>query len=196
MSLSPSLRTPSGPRRRSLLAVASAAVPAALLSAGCSAESESSGEGAGRRPSAEERARARAAQESRELVERYDAVIVAHPKLAGRLGALREAVVRQGEAFGGVEGVASPSASVSAAAAAAASASASTESSGVGSSASPSASAVPVKEKDALAQLAAAERELADRRVEALLDAPGELARLLASVAAAGAARAYLLTKG
>ncbi|WP_439946622.1 hypothetical protein [Streptomyces sp. BBFR109] len=56
--------------------------------------------------------------------------------------------------------------------------------------------AVPVKPADALAALAAAERSLADARAAALLDVPGELARLLASVAAAGAAHAYLLTEG
>ncbi|GAA5051887.1 hypothetical protein [Streptomyces similanensis] len=56
--------------------------------------------------------------------------------------------------------------------------------------------AVPVKPADALAALAAAERALADARAAALLDVPGELARLLASVAAAGAAHAYLLTEG
>jgi hypothetical protein len=44
--------------------------------------------------------------------------------------------------------------------------------------------------------LAAAERTLADRRATQLLDVPGELARLMASVAAAGAAHAYLLTEG
>ncbi|BFO15781.1 hypothetical protein SHKM778_21690 [Streptomyces sp. KM77-8] len=62
--------------------------------------------------------------------------------------------------------------------------------------ASPSpAATVPAKEKDALAGLAAAEREIAGRREKELLDAPGELARLLASVAAAGAAHVYLLTE-
>jgi len=55
---------------------------------------------------------------------------------------------------------------------------------------------VPTNERDALADLAAAERALADRRAKALLDVPGELARLLASVAAAGAVHAYLLTEG
>ncbi|CAM5533025.1 Lipoprotein OS=Streptomyces gougerotii OX=53448 GN=GCM10010227_44340 PE=4 SV=1 [Streptomyces diastaticus subsp. diastaticus] len=44
--------------------------------------------------------------------------------------------------------------------------------------------------------LADAERELAARRGKDLLEAPGELARLLASAAAAGAAHAYLLTEG
>lgn len=40
-----------------------------------------------------------------------------------------------------------------------------------------------------------AEQRLSDRRMSALVDAPGELARLLASVAAAGAGHAYLLAK-
>ncbi|OAH10026.1 hypothetical protein STSP_66480 [Streptomyces jeddahensis] len=55
---------------------------------------------------------------------------------------------------------------------------------------------MPADKKDALAFLASAERDLADRRGAALLEVPGELARLLASVAAAGAAHAYLLTEG
>jgi hypothetical protein len=147
--------------------------------AGCSAGSEDPGASGGSRPSAADRARARAARESRELAERYDAVVAAHPKLAERLRPLRAEVVRHAEAFGET---AEPSPS----------------SSGSGSpsaSASAAVPAVPAKEKDALAGLAAAERELADRRAKALLEAPGELARLLASVAAAGAAHVYLLTK-
>jgi hypothetical protein len=62
-------------------------------------------------------------------------------------------------------------------------------------SASPSPSASPASEKDTVSALAKAERELADRRAAALVEAPAELARLLASVAAAGAGHAYLLTK-
>ncbi|MFD7771996.1 hypothetical protein [Streptomyces sp. NPDC059787] len=178
MSFPLSPRARSGPHRRSLLAVA----PAALLVAGCSAGSEDSGASGGSRPSAADRARARAARDSRELAERYDAVVAAHPKLAERLRPLRAEVVRHAEAFGET---AEPSPSPS-------------PSSGTGSpsaSASAAVPAVPAKEKDALAGLAAAERELADRRAKALLDAPGELARLLASVAAAGAAHVYLLTE-
>ncbi|MFD7690068.1 hypothetical protein [Streptomyces sp. NPDC059781] len=178
MSFPLSPRARSGPRRRSLLAVA----PAALLVAGCSAGSEDSGASGGSRPSAADRARARAARDSRELAERYDAVVAAHPKLAERLRPLHAEVVRHAEAFGET---AEPSPSPS-------------PSSGTGSpsaSASAAVPAVPAKEKDALAGLAAAERELADRRAKALLDAPGELARLLASVAAAGAAHVYLLTE-
>ncbi|GGQ37616.1 lipoprotein [Streptomyces griseomycini] len=169
MPFPPSPRARSGPRRRSLLAVA----PTALLVAGCSAESEKPGATGGSRPSAADRTRARAARDSRELAERYDAVIAAHPKLAQRLAPLRAEVVRHAKAFGGT--VPAPS--------------------GTAPSASPPVLAVPAEEKEALAELAAAERETADRRTEALLDAPDELARLLASVAAAGAAHVYLLTE-
>ncbi|MGY0070071.1 hypothetical protein ACWZEH_25430 [Streptomyces sp. QTS137] len=175
-------RARTGPRRRSLLAVA----PAALFAAGCSA-AEDPGPTAGSRPPAGERARVRAARDSRELAERYDAVIAAHAGLARRLGPLREDAVRHAKAFESFE-------------TAAGTASAPPESSvptGAGPSASsPVPAPVPAKEKDALAGLAAAEREIADRRLEALLDAPAELARLLASVAAAGAAHVFLLTEG
>ncbi|MEU0246587.1 hypothetical protein ABZ192_20080 [Streptomyces sp. NPDC006235] len=166
-------RARSGPRRRTLLAVG----PAALALAGCTAGGDAPGAPEDGPSAAERRARARAARDSEGLVERYDAVITAHPGLAERLRPLREESVRHARAFGGGPGrKASPSPSSS--------------------SASPSAAAVPGSDKDALAALAAAERELADRRTKALLDVPGELARLLASVAAAGAAHVYLLTEG
>ncbi|MEU2601504.1 hypothetical protein ABZ669_31005 [Streptomyces hirsutus] len=183
-------RARTGPRRRSLLAVA----PTALFAAGCSAGSRDAGPAAGSpSPPASERARARAARDSRELAERYDAVIAAHAGLAQRLGPLRENAVRHAKAFeslGTAAGSASPESPESPVPA------------GAGPSASapvPSASSpvpVPAKEKDALSGLAAAEREIADRRLEALLDAPAELARLLASVAAAGAAHVFVLTEG
>ncbi|QLE74242.1 hypothetical protein FGW37_23985 [Streptomyces rectiverticillatus] len=62
-----------------------------------------------------------------------------------------------------------------------------------GASASARTDGVPGDEKAALAALADAERRTADSRTKALGSAPPELARLLASVAAAGAAHAYLL---
>ncbi|AOR31783.1 hypothetical protein BFF78_12645 [Streptomyces fodineus] len=163
MPYPPALHTPSGPRRRSLLV---SAAGAALL-VGCSADPDPGG-GAGSSELAQ--ARARAAQDSRGLLERYDAVLAAHPGLAPRLRPLRAQVAAHTEAF--TDG-ATPRA------------------------ATPPASPVPVpaSEKDALADLAAAERVLADWRTKDLLDVPGELARLLASVAAAGAAHAYLLTE-
>ncbi|MEV6027926.1 hypothetical protein [Streptomyces sp. NPDC052036] len=196
-------------RRRSLLASAAGAA----LVAGCSAAPDTAGPG--RSTSAADRVRARAARDSEELAERYADVIAAHPALAARLGPLRTETVRHAQAFGGHPGTSvSPSASGSASASppgpapsSSASASPSTSASaspsapGTGSpsasgSAPPSASAVPADPKAALAGLASAERTLADRRTAELLDVPGELARLLASVAAAGAAHVYLLTEG
>ncbi|WP_225823218.1 hypothetical protein [Streptomyces naphthomycinicus] len=162
-------RARSGPRRRSLLA---SAAGAALL-AGCSAGPDTGGDDG---PSATARARARAARDSRGLLERYDAVLAAHPGLTGRLRPLRAQVAAHAAAF--EEGTpATATASVTA-------------------TASASATPVPAAEKDAVAGLAAAERALADRRAKDLLSVPGELARLLASVAAAGSAHAYLLTEG
>lgn len=176
MPYPPPSRIPAGTRRRSLLA---SAAGAALL-AGCSGGSQDSGSTGGS-PSVAEKARARAARDSAGLVERYDAAIAAFPGLAEHLAPLRAEVVRHTEAFGGVRKTtkkASPTAPPSP-------------------SASPSASAsAPADEKDALTGLADAERTLSDRRTAALLEVPGELARLMASVAAAGAVHAYLLTEG
>ncbi|MET7735475.1 hypothetical protein ABZT02_29525 [Streptomyces sp. NPDC005402] len=173
MPYPPPPSVPSGPRRRSLLA----SVAGGALLVGCSDGTGSSEEGTAGSPSVVERARSRAARDSRGIVERYDAVLAAHPTLAERVGPLRAEAVRHVRAFGEAVTAASPGASGSATPAP-----------------SPSAT-VPATEKDALAQLAAAERTLADRRAKELLDVPGELARLLASVAAAGAAHAYLLTE-
>ncbi|MGW5215270.1 hypothetical protein ACWEQO_29785 [Streptomyces sp. NPDC004051] len=181
-------RARSGPRRRSLFAV----VPAALLVTGCSAGPEKSDTAAGGRPSPAERVRARAADDSRRLAERYDAVIAAHAGLAPRLRPLREAVVRHAKAFETT--VTSTASQEAAGPQASPGAPGAPSPSGTQGSASPTASG-PAAEKAALAGLAAAERELADRRLEELLDAPAELSRLLASVAAAGAAHVYLLTK-
>ncbi|ALV32982.1 hypothetical protein [Streptomyces sp. CdTB01] len=172
MPYPPPSRIPAGTRRRSLLA---SAAGAALL-AGCSGSSQDSGSTGGS-PSVAEKARARAARDSAGLVERYDAAIAAFPGLAEHLAPLRAEVVRHTEAFGGVRKTtrkASPTAPPSP-------------------SAPPSA---PADEKDALTGLADAERALSDRRTAALLEVPGELARLMASVAAAGAVHAYLLAEG
>ncbi|MFD5592043.1 hypothetical protein [Streptomyces griseorubiginosus] len=183
MSYPPPPRVPSGPRRRSLLA----SVAGGVLLTACSDGDKSGEEGTAGSPSVAERVRARAARDSRGIVERYDVVLAAFPTLAERVGPLRAEAVRHAEAFGETAPKTSPSPSVSP--------SGTPDGASPSPSASPSA-AVPATEKDALAQLAAAERALADRRAKALLDVPGELARLLASVAAAGAAHAYLLTEG
>ncbi|MCX5238050.1 hypothetical protein OG824_22905 [Streptomyces prunicolor] len=172
MPFPPPPRTLLGPRRRSLLA---SAAGAALL-VGCSTDADDSGTTGGSE-SAAARARARAASDSNTLLQHYDAVLAAHPTLADRLDPLRAEVVRHAAAFGGGSGGSTASSSPSA-------------------SASASPSPVAATPSDALTDLATAERALADRRAKALLDLPGELARLLASVAAAGAAHAYLLTEG
>ena len=163
-------RTPSGPRRRTLLAAAAGT----FALAGCSTP-EPSSDTTGGSPSAADRARARAARDSMTLAGRYTAVIAAHPGLEERLAPLRAEAVRHAKAFGAGSGGASASGSASASA-----------------SASPG---VADRPKDALADLASAELALADERTQALVEVPGELARLLASVAAAGAAHAFLLTK-
>ncbi|MGI5428983.1 hypothetical protein [Streptomyces sp. CA-179760] len=173
MPFSPSPRARSGPRRRSLLAVGSTA----LALAGCTAGGEDSGDPGDGPSAADRRARARAARDSEELVERYDAVIAARPGLEELLRPLRGEVVRHARAFGGGR---KPSSSPSVSSA----------------SSSPSAAPVPGNDRDALTVLAAAERDLADRRAKALVAVEGDLARLLASVAGAGAAHVFLLTEG
>ncbi|MFF3428982.1 hypothetical protein [Streptomyces sp. NPDC002602] len=166
----------SRPSRRSVLVTAVGAGGAALLS-GCSDAGDASG--ASTEVSLERRMRESAVRDSEHLLERYDRTIAAHPDLAGRLGPLRASVAAHPAALAFVEPgrEASPSPSASA-------------------TATPSRSGEPVPPKaaDALAELADAERSLAETRTVALAGAPGELARLLASVAACGAVHAYLLT--
>ncbi|GAA2606852.1 MULTISPECIES: hypothetical protein [Streptomyces] len=186
MSLSPLPRPPRGPRRRSLLA---SAAGAALL-VGCTGGSGSGDSGAD--PSADDRARARAARDSEQLAERYAAVMAAHPGLAERLRPLREEVVRHADAFGAAR-AASPSVSASVSARAAGPGNGTGESGDSGDSGD--SGAVPGDRKGALALLAGAERDVADRRAKELLGVSGESARLLASVAAAGAAHVFLLTE-
>ncbi|MDQ0810842.1 hypothetical protein QFZ63_002556 [Streptomyces sp. B3I7] len=183
-------RAAPGPRRRTLIASAAGAV----LLVGCSGDPDGTGSG-GRGASAEDRVRVRAARDSERLVERYDAVGAAHPGLAERLRPLRAEVVRHARAFGGGVPASAASASASASASDPVSTPASSPASDSPSGAPSARDTVPADPAAALAGLAAAERKLADRRIAALAGLAGETARLLASVAAAGAAHAYLLTK-
>ncbi|MFE5716369.1 hypothetical protein ACFQ7J_36770 [Streptomyces sp. NPDC056501] len=178
--------------RRALLRAGAAAGAAALV--GCTS---SGGEEGPRKPSAaeleaEQVARAEAALRlrsvtaARGLLERYDTTLAAHPALAPRLTPLRRSVAAHTKALG--EGgttvrpvTTSPSASASTSASA---------------SPAPAPVPAPADPRAALKELAAAERKAADQHTNALLTAPPEYARLLASVAAAGAAHAYLLTEG
>ncbi|MEU7169628.1 hypothetical protein AB0A70_34085 [Streptomyces morookaense] len=156
-----------GPHRRRVLAGGAAA----LLTGGAAALlGGCAGSPDPEHDSAAERLRIRAGRDSAALLERYDATVAAHAGLAARLRPLRAEVARHAEAFG-PRPAPSPS---------------------------PSAPRVqvPADEKAALAALADAERRTADARTTALAGAPPELARLLASVAAAGAVHAYLLGSG
>ncbi|MFD3727121.1 hypothetical protein [Streptomyces sp. NPDC058671] len=173
--------------RRALLTAGVSAAAAAL--AGCTSEAPGP-----RRPSAAQREaervaraetelRLRAVTASRTLLERYDATLAAHPALAPLLNPLRRSVAAHTKAFG--EGgttvrpaTAAPTASAT--------------------SVAPTPAPVPVAgdPRAALGELAAAEGTASDAHTAALLTAPPEYARLLASVAAACAAHAYLLTEG
>ncbi|MET8753997.1 hypothetical protein ABZW32_28445 [Streptomyces sp. NPDC004667] len=186
---------PPRPSRRSLLTGAAGAAGAALL-AGCTGGGGPSGDGTG--IPLERRMREGAVRDSARLLERYDATVAVHPALAERLAPLRAAVAAHSAALafpapdagGRTPAARSASPSPSPSASASASAAAATA------SAPPAASreAVPPKPAEALSSLADAERSLSEARTIALAGAPGELARLLASVAACGAVHAYLLT--
>ncbi|MHB9858696.1 hypothetical protein [Streptomyces sp. YIM S03343] len=200
MSLPLPSRTSPGPRRRTLLASAAGSLAAvgAVGVSGCSRRPADADSGSAGSPSVADRTRARAARDSLGLLGRYDAVIAAHPQLAARLRPLRAEVARQVTAFGGDAAKATATVSPSASAVGASSAptgtadSASTAPESTGGSGS----APPESAKDALSGLTAAEKELSARRTDALTEVPGELARLLASVAAAGAVHVFLLTEG
>ncbi|WP_327255201.1 hypothetical protein [Streptomyces sp. NBC_01244] len=191
------------PSRRGLLAGAAGIAGAALLS-GCSDD---------RPPAAapevplERRMRETAVRDSERLLERYDATTAAHPALAQRLAPLRASVAAHTAALAdegssaASSSSASPSrpaapASASSSASPSPSASPSSVPSGAAAAAPPASGTVPVPPApaDALTALADAERSLAEARTIALAGAPGELARMLASVAACGHVHAYLLT--
>lgn len=142
--------------------------------------------------------KARAAADSLALLKRYDAVSAAHPALASRLAPLRAEVARHAAAFGGrpPAPVPAPAGSASAPPTATAPPSSTARPSSTAPPPAPAAAGVPAAPGAALSWLAAAERALADRRAAELLAAPGGLARLLASVAAAGAAHVVLLGAG
>lgn len=178
---------PFRPSRRSLLTGVAGTAGAALL-AGCS-DSPTTGGDTG--IPLERRMRESAVRDSRRLLERYDSTAAAHPALAQRLAPLRAAVAEHAAALAPVDPAApSPSPSRSHSAPSSAAPSAGTEAAG----AAPGRDAVPAEAEEALSALADAERSLAETRTVDLAAAPGELARMLASVAACGAVHAHLLT--
>jgi hypothetical protein len=146
------------------------AVAAVGAVAGCSGDGSGAGSRAGSAKAVPEPGaaeRVRAVRDSTALLISYDAALAAHPALAARLTPLRAEVARHILAFGGR--IPADRAPV------------------------PSSSPTPTA---ALAALADAERTLAGRRTAALLTVPGDMARLLASVAAAGAGHVVLLGPG
>ncbi|MEU3303487.1 hypothetical protein ABZ729_27290 [Streptomyces sp. NPDC006678] len=183
-----------GTTRRRALIGAGAAVTAAL--SGCSSDEPGARRDAPPSVSAETLLRRRSAALSSALLGRYDAVLAAHPGLAPRLAPLRAQVALHVESLSPTgdrpRPASSPSPSLSSNASPSAGAAASPSPS---SSSSPSA-AVPADAGAAVRELASAERSTAAAHTAALTGAPPEYARLLASVAAAGAVHVYLLTKG
>ncbi len=177
-------RPSAGPRRRAVLTWAAGIGPALALPAlaGCADTALATDRSSALRAA---RLRATAAADSVDLRARYDATTAAHPSLAARLTPLRSQVARHAEAFG-----AAPHASATATRPAA------TPSRSASPAVSAAAPAVPARPDDALAALAREERRITDARTAALVDAPAELAPLLASVAACGAAHALLLRGG
>lgn len=187
---------PPRPSRRSLLTGAAGAAGAALLT-GCTGGGGPSGNGTG--IPLERRMREGAVRDTARLLERYDATVAVHPGLAERLAPLRAAVAAHSAALAFPApdaGGRTPAAARSASPSPSASASTSTSAATATPSGPPAASRadVPPKPAEALSALADAERSLSEARTIALAGAPGELARLLASVAACGAVHAYLLT--
>ncbi|MFG3403929.1 hypothetical protein [Streptomyces sp. NPDC048142] len=167
-----------GTTRRGALTATGALALGAVL-AGCGGGDEAgSGKpaGSGARAAAaeaEKTLREKAVRDGALLLARYDLVAGAHPATATGLAPLRAAVAEHGKALAPPHAKGAPRADA------------------------PPAAPGPVSAdpKAAVRELAAAERRRADAYAEALLSAGPELARLLASVAAAAAAHAYLLTE-
>ncbi|MFI1221843.1 MULTISPECIES: hypothetical protein [unclassified Streptomyces] len=166
-----------GTTRRGALTATGALALGAVLT-GCGGDDEAAGRGkpahSGARAAtarAERTLREKAVRDGALLLARYDLVAEAHPATAAGLAPLRAAVAEHGKAL------APPRAKG-------------------GAEKAPPAAPGPVSAdpKAAVRELATAERRRADAHTEALLSAGPELARLLASVAAAAAAHAYLLT--
>ncbi|MFJ6810408.1 hypothetical protein ACIQRK_31125 [Streptomyces anulatus] len=164
-------------RRGALTATGALALGAVLTGCGGGDEAADGGKPAhsGARAAAaktERTLREKAVRDGALLLARYDLVAEVHPATAAGLAPLRAAVREHGKAL------APPRAES-------------------GGEKPPAAAPGPVSStpKAAVRELAAAERRRADVCAEALLTAGPELARLLASVAAASAAHAYLLTE-
>ncbi|MEU8593106.1 hypothetical protein AMK14_00210 [Streptomyces sp. TSRI0445] len=170
-----------GTTRRGALTATGALALGAVLT-GCGGDDEGAG---GKQPAraatakAEKALREKAVRDGALLLARYDLVAEAHPATAAGLEPLRAAVAEHGQALAPPRAEDDPK-----------------KGAPKGDEAPPApAGPVSADPKAAVRELAAAERRRADGYGEALLAAGPELARLLASVAAAAAAHAYLLTE-
>ncbi|WP_327370166.1 hypothetical protein [Streptomyces sp. NBC_01217] len=161
-------------RRGAFTATGAIAMGAVLAGCGDGTERRKDSAGTDATTAAEQAAAARvektlragAARTSRELLAQYEQVVSAHPATAAGLSVLRDAVRAHATALAPDDGKA-PAAPPS----------------------------PPADAGAAVKELAAAERRASDAHTATLLTAPPELARLLASIAAAGAAHVYLLTE-
>lgn len=193
MPLTPS--PAAGPRRRSMLAgTLSTLGPLAALGTlstvtGCSEKKDSADDAQVTR--AEHRMRQEASRQSRRLLERYEATAAAHTGLEDRIRPLRAATERHLKALDGEDDGSKGSGRDGT------KSGDSADGEGKGKDGKKADGkkkpAVPTEEKAALAALGDAERRTAQERTAALVKASPELARLLASLAAAGAVHAYLL---
>ncbi|WP_209312939.1 hypothetical protein [Streptomyces lonarensis] len=166
--------------RRTLLAGGGVLLAAALT--GCSATGPRQAAERAERSAGAQRLREETEADSRLLLARYDATLATHPDLADRLLPLRGTVAEHLAAV------------VAAAGATTASARPGGEGAAAGDAGAPAdATAVPAEPEAAVSELSRSEAEVSERRLVALADAPPELARLLASLAAAGATQCYLL---
>ncbi|MBO8189669.1 hypothetical protein [Streptomyces spirodelae] len=204
MSLTPSPAA-ARPRRRSILtgalSAASAAFSLPLVSACTDQEGQESADGES--ADTARRLRGSAARDSEHLLARYDGTVKVYPALAAPLRPLREEVARHVRVLRGRESGTTgpspgPSGSPETRSPSGSPGPARSDRPGGRNSPSerppsPDTASVPKSEKAAFAALAEAERRLADARTRALDSAPPEFARLLASVAACGAAHRYLL---
>ncbi|OCC13143.1 hypothetical protein [Streptomyces sp. PTY087I2] len=175
-----------GTTRRGALTATGALALGAVLT-GCGGDDEPAG---GKKPArdttakAEKTLREKAVRDGALLLAQYDLVAEAHPATAAGLVPLRAAVAEHGKALAPPRAKDAPKKNES-------------EKGAPKGDEAPPAPPGPVSAdpKAAVRELAVAERRRADAYAEALLSAGPELARLLASVAAAAAAHAYLLTE-
>ncbi|MFC8231150.1 hypothetical protein [Streptomyces sp. NPDC057287] len=160
-------------RRSALTATGAFALGAVLTGCGSGPETPGASAGADARAAslrAGKALRAAAARDSGSLLTRYEQAAAAHPVTEAGLAPLQAIVREHLTALGGPAKAASGSPA-------------------------PTPPAGATDARAALRELAAEERRVADGRAAALLNAEPELARLLASLSAAGAAHAYLLTE-